>query len=140
MLVLTLLTADPVLADTAACGGVLTDTGLSTAARRELATQCLKESCQQEAQELQLAPEATARFMTMCLTDEFELVSGQVATTGRGAAPAVNASAITCPTDDACADMTSGLDATAAGLRAGSRANAGHSFVRVPRINEVIER
>lgn len=140
MLVLMLLTAAPVLADTPACGSVLSDTSLSKATRRELTSQCLQASCEQEAQELQLAPDATARFMKMCLTDEGDLASGQVATTGAVADSAANADRVTCSTDAQCADASSTLEATAVGLRAGSRASSGHTFVRVPRINEVIDR
>lgn len=140
MLVLTLLTVGPVLADTPACVSVLTDTSLSEAARRELSTQCLQTSCEREAQELQLASDATARFMKMCLKDQGDLVSGQVVTSGPVAGSAANAGGVTCSTDAQCADLSSTLEATAVGLRAGSRADSGHTFVRVPRINEVIER
>ena len=139
MLVLTLLTAGPVLADTPLCGSVLTDTSLSGAARREATTQCLQASCEQEARELQLASDATARFMKMCVADEGDLASDQATTSARLADSAAGTFDGACTTDAQCADASSTLEATAAGMRAGGRTNSGHTFVRVPRINEVIE-
>ena len=136
MLVLTLLTAGPVLADTPACASVLTDTSLSKAARRALSTQCLQASCRQEAQDLQLASDATARFMKMCLADESDLALGPATTNVRVADTASGTFDVMCATDAQCADASSTLEATAAGMRAGSRPSPGHTFVRVPRINE----
>jgi hypothetical protein len=126
-------------ADTPECGSVLTDTSRPVDAWRDLARQCLAAACTQEAQELQLEPDATARFMAMCLVDESEQVSGGEPAGSAVAAP-VRSLEIACTAGQPCSDPGEALEATAAGVMTGGRASSGHTFVRVPRINEVIER
>lgn len=142
VLILTAVPSGPVFAGSPDCSSVLTDTSRPVSARRELARQCLASACTQEARDLELAPEATARFMAMCLADQFDVVSGERSTTGAGTVADASATAANaaCVAGMECKDLSVDLEATAGGLRAGSTADAGHSFVRVPRINEVLER
>lgn len=134
-----LLMAGTAWAEVPDCGSVLTDASRSIAARRELASQCVAAACKQEAQELQLAPEATARYLKMCLIDDAEpLLAGE---------PAVNAAAVSadgpdiaCAPGERCSDPSVELEATASGVVANSSASPGHTFVRVQRINETRQR
>jgi hypothetical protein len=78
--------------------------------------------------------------MEMCLADQSDVVSGEGSTPGTVADARTTAGDAGCVTGTECKDLSMDLEATAAGLRSGARADAGHSFVRVPRINEVLER
>lgn len=137
-LLLALPVIGPVWADAPDCGSVLTDTSRSLEARRALVRQCLASACRQEAAELALQPDAMARFMGMCTVDQFDLVSAEAPSTGR--LPARGGAADACVETGACADFNASLEATAAGMGSGGRPEAGHTFVRVQRITEVIER
>ena len=121
------------------CGNVLTDTSRSIAARRALANQCLVSACRQEAQELQLAPDATARYIKMCVVDDAaQSLAGEPA--GSAAAAPAGSLDIACAAGENCSDPSLEFEATASGVAASGRASPGHTFVRVPRINETIER
>jgi hypothetical protein len=76
----------------------------------------------------------------MCLADQSDVVSGEGSPSGTVADARTTAGDAACVTGTECKDLSVDLDATAGGLRSGGRADAGHSFVRVPRINEVLER
>lgn len=140
VLSLTLLLAPSALAGGPDCGSVLTDTSRSLEDRRALAVECLQSSCREEARDLALVPDAAARFMAMCTRDQFDQVSGDETRSTRSDDADSHARDIACARGEGCVDMDSGLEATAAGLGGAGRADAGHTFVRVQRIDEVIER
>ena len=137
---LILLLAPSALADAPDCGSVLLDTSRPLEERRALALQCLQSGCRDEARELSLEPDAVDRFMAMCTQDQFDVVSAD--TTGTSNKDAVDSLAriIACARGEGCADIETGLEATATGLGRAGTSDAGHTFVRVQRINEVIER
>ena len=139
-LIFVAVSSGPAVAGSLDCSSVLTDTSRSLSARRELARECLASACRQEARDLELAQEATSRFMEMCLADQSDVVSGEGSPSGTVADARTTAGDAACVTGTECKDLSMDLEATAAGLRSGARADAGHSFVRVLRINEVLER
>ena len=135
VLLLTLLAA-PAIADAPDCPNVLLDASRPLKERRALALQCQQVACEHDAKELQLAPDAERRYMATCMEDHFD----QIASAGSQPLPAADAATRDCLASADCKDLEGGLDATAAGLSAGRGSDAGHTFVRVQRINEVIER
>lgn len=128
--------AFPALAAPPDCGNVLLDTSRTLQERRVLAAQCQRSACMQEARELQLAPQAESRYLAMCTEDLFD----EVASASAASADTAHVSARDCLASEACKDLDAALEPTAAGMSAGRRSDGGHTFVRVPRINEVIER
>ena len=137
---LTLLLAPSALAGPPGCDSVLVDTSRPLEERRALALQCLQSNCRDEARELALEPDAVDRFMAMCTRDQSDVVSAD--TTGTGNEDGVDglAKSIACARGEGCTDIETGLEATATGLGRAGTSDAGHTFVRVQRINEVIER
>ena len=134
-----LFTTVPPAAAAPDCGSVLTDTARPLSQRRDLARECLVIACREEAQDLRLAPDATDRFMKMCVVDQSaQVLAGEPAgeTTGGPA----STGDIACASGARCKDPSADFEATAAGMSAGGRPTSGHSFVRVQRITETLER
>lgn len=137
---LILLLAPSALADAPDCGSVLLDTSRPLEERRALALQCLQSGCRDEARELSLEPDAVDRFMAMCTRDQFDVVSADTTRTSDKDTVDSLARIMACARGEGCTDIDSSLEATATGLGRAGRSDAGHTFVRVQRINEVIER
>lgn len=130
------LAAGPALAAPPDCANVLLDTSRTLQERRVLAAQCQRSACTQEARELQLAPDAEVRYLAICTEDRFD----EGVSASQVSADTPHVATRDCLASEACKDLDAGLEPTAAGMSAGRRSDAGHTFVRVPRINEVIER
>lgn len=134
-----LLAAVPPAAATPECGSVLTDTSRPLSQRRDLARTCLAIACREEAQDLGLAQDATDRFMKMCAVDQSaQVLAGEPS--GGGSGGPADTGDIACASGVACKDPSADFEATAAGMTAGGGATSGHSFVRVQRIAETLER
>jgi len=134
-----LLMAGTAWAEVPDCGSALTDTSRPIAARRELASQCVAAACKQEAQELQLAPEATARYLKMCMAED---VAHSLASEPAGSVVAASAGGLdmACASGERCSDPSVALEPTASGIVSSGMGSPGHTFVRVQRINETRQR
>jgi len=121
------------------CNTLMSNASLSDAERREQTAVCLRAYCEEEAQALQLTEEAGARFMNLCLVDRYDLVVGGTLQATDSAHAALEENTITCVGTSDCTDLSTDVEATALGPSGSSRAESGHRFVRVKRIEETLD-
>ncbi len=93
-------------------------------------------NCNALAKESKLSGEAKLNFINECTSGQVQTREEKPATRPHQVGDANMSVTTKCQPLDHCGDLSTQLEATAAGLGGNAGANSGHSFVRVKRVSE----
>jgi hypothetical protein len=93
-------------------------------------------NCNTLAKESKLSSEAKLNFIKECNSGQVQAREEKPVTRSHQVGNANKSASTRCQTLDRCGDLSTQLEATAAGLGGDAGANSGHSYVRVKRVSQ----
>lgn len=131
-IVIALFAVNPVYAIDPDCAAMATDKNLTGVNKSSFIKVCQAEACLAGAIRQQLSGEARIAFTKRCLAEAAPSDrETQASNKARAEAPPK-----TCANIEQCGDLSTDLEATAAGMGGEAGMNSGHTFVRLRRLSE----